>query len=144
MYIGTQWFYSIIGTSVFVISSVSSLKNNTKISIVRKIDRKKNIFKLVYGEYIALEKIENIYAKHPIVAQFYLRGDSLHHSLVGIVVPDPEELADLSPFSIDNGLLTPTLKVKRPQARKHCEVQIAELYEELGAANGSTAATARL
>ncbi|KAG1139316.1 hypothetical protein G6F36_015961 [Rhizopus arrhizus] len=35
------------------------------------------------------------------------------------------------PFSIENDLLTPTFKVKRPQAKKYYEAQIAELYERI-------------
>lgn len=147
------------------------------------IDRKKNIFKLAQGEYIAPEKIENVYAKESVIGQIYLHGDSLQSCLVAIVVPDPETLvavvaaklphihakklsfaelckepqvADLvlaamtkvgkqsklngfeqakaiflesEPFAVENDLLTPTFKVKRPQAKKHYEAKIAELYD---------------
>ena len=54
------------------------------------IDRKKNIFKLSHGEYIAPEKLENIYSSNPYVQQIAVHGDSFQSSLVAIVVPDPE------------------------------------------------------
>ena len=50
------------------------------------IDRKKNIFKLSQGEYIAPEKLENIYKlTHTSVGCVYVYGDSFKSCLIGIV-----------------------------------------------------------
>ncbi|KAL3875983.1 hypothetical protein ACJMK2_033876 [Sinanodonta woodiana] len=142
------------------------------------IDRKKNIFKLAQGEYIAAEKIENTYMRSQFVAQCFVEGDSLQPYIMGVIVPDEEVLfkwagekgltkdfrqlcasekvksmilADilqtgktaklkgfeqvkdiiLHPelFSVENGLLTPTFKNKRPQLRTTFKSEIATLYK---------------
>ncbi|XP_061643760.1 long-chain-fatty-acid--CoA ligase 1-like isoform X1 [Phyllopteryx taeniolatus] len=142
------------------------------------VDRKKHIFKLSQGEYIAPEKIENVYVRSDGVAQVFVHGDSLQSFLVAVVVPDHDFLcgwtkrtmgvegsynalcsrADVKAailddmvrlgkeaglksfeqvkaiclhpelFSIDNGLLTPTLKAKRNELRQHFRSQMDELY----------------
>jgi long-chain acyl-CoA synthetase len=132
------------------------------------IDRKKNIFKLAQGEYVAAEYLETVYTRSPFVEKIFVFGDSLKNYLVAIVVPDPENLIpaaaqqgikdtdikelcrnpaikkfvynslmkvaekaklkgfekvknihlDHEQWTPENGLLTPTLKAKRPELKK--------------------------
>lgn len=56
------------------------------------IDRKKAIFKLSQGEYVAPEKIEAVLCRNAKIAQAFVDGDSLKPCLVAIIVPDKESV----------------------------------------------------
>jgi long-chain acyl-CoA synthetase len=67
---------------------------------LRIVDRAKAMFKLSQGEYVAPEKIENICLKSSFIAQIFVYGDSLHSTLVGVVVPN---IDNLRTWAKDNG-----------------------------------------
>ena len=68
---------------------------------IKIIDRAKNIFKLSQGEYIAPEKLENVYIQSPFIQQIFVYGDSLQYYLVSIIVIEPSTVKS---WAAENGL----------------------------------------
>lgn len=62
---------------VFMWTDVNCMCVCTQNGTLKIVDRKKHIFKLAQGEYIAPEKIENVYIRSDAVAQVFVHGDSL-------------------------------------------------------------------
>lgn len=56
---------------------------------IKIIDRAKNIFKLSQGEYIAPEKIENVFVQSDFVQTAWIYGDSLRDYCVAFLVIEP-------------------------------------------------------
>ena len=60
---------------------------------LRIIDRAKNIFKLMQGEYVAPEKLENIFIQSKLISQAWIHGDPTKDFIVALLVVDPNHLA---------------------------------------------------
>jgi long-chain acyl-CoA synthetase len=144
---------------------VCKINKDGSISVV---DRVKNIFKLSQGEYVAPEKLENIFVQSNFVAQAWVHGDSFHNYTVLFVVVSEDILKEWGSgdintddkvnqvfesikvlikehklnslerpgqimllregFSIENNMLTPTMKMKRIELKKKYEAEIIALY----------------
>jgi long-chain acyl-CoA synthetase len=57
---------------------------------LRIIDRAKHIFKLSQGEYIAPERLEDVYIRSQWVAQIFIDSLSSETTIVAVVIPDEE------------------------------------------------------
>merc|ERR1711957_171764 len=57
---------------------------------IKIIDRKKEIFKLAQGEYIAPSKLEAVYSKNQWVTNMCIYGNSFKTFIVGVIVPNRE------------------------------------------------------
>ena len=145
------------------------------------VDRKKYIFKTSLGEYIAPEKIENVYEIHELVQIAFVDGDSTKPKIVAVIIPDQElfvkwaasigkgnlsfaelltdedttskflrvindhakkmlngfelladiRLVDVT-LTVENDLVTPTFKKKRPSLHHHFSSTFQAMYKQIG------------
>merc|ERR1712070_918369 len=63
---------------------------------IKIIDRAKNIFKLAQGEYIAPEKLENVYIQSPYIAQVFVHGESTEAWLMAVCVAEKPEVKKMA------------------------------------------------
>ncbi|MDB4613049.1 long-chain fatty acid--CoA ligase [Candidatus Pelagibacter sp.] len=117
-------------------------------------DRKKDIIVSAGGDNISPAKIENMITNEPEIDQCMVYGDNKNY-LVALIVPSKDFLHEKEKinnviekinkkltllekikkiqlidenFSIENGLMTPTMKVKRKKVKEKYKIQLEELY----------------
>ena len=115
-------------------------------------DRKKDIIVNLGGDNISPSKVENILCLNEFIKQSFVYGDKKNY-LVAIIVADKETNKDKikliieninknltliekikkfilihEEFTIENGMLTPTLKLKRKEIIKNYKQQLENLY----------------
>ena len=117
-------------------------------------DRKKDIIVTAGGDNISPAKIENLITNEPEIDQCMVYGDKKNY-LVALIVPSKDFLNDKEKinnviekinekltllekikriqlinenFSIENGLMTPTMKVKRKKVIEKYKNQLEKLY----------------
>ncbi len=117
-------------------------------------DRKKDIIVNAGGDNIAPSKIENLLSNYPDIIQSYIYGDKKNYLVALIVVAKELENkkgkvqffvdkvnSELSiiekikkfiiidtPFTVENEMLTPTMKIRRHQVKKIFGDQLEKLY----------------
>ncbi|KAK4437813.1 Long chain acyl-CoA synthetase 2 [Sesamum alatum] len=70
---------------------------------LKVIDRKKNIFKLSQGEYVAVESIESVYSRCPLITSIWVYGNSFESFLVAVVVPEKKALEEWAANNQEKG-----------------------------------------
>jgi long-chain acyl-CoA synthetase len=117
---------------------------------IRITDRKKDFIKLVGGMMVAPARVEALLTAEPAIAQAVVAGEG-ENALVALLVPAEGKADELDaavtrvnkrlagherirrwakldePFTIENGLLTPSLKTRRKQVLQHHSALIRAL-----------------
>ncbi|GIX61886.1 long-chain-fatty-acid-CoA ligase [Babesia caballi] len=96
---------------------------------IKIIDRRKNLFKLVQGEYVSPERVEGILIGCPLISQVFVTGNSTEVYPVAIVVPDE---AELQYWAADHGMSGLSVQeiCQKPELKGAILEQMSKVYEE--------------
>ena len=64
------------------------------------VDRINNVLKLSQGEFVAISRLEALYATSPFIDQIYLYGSGEQAFLLAVVVPDYERIGSADPGQV--------------------------------------------
>ena len=82
-------FYTEYGRHWFKSGDIGEMTEDGQLKI---IDRKKDLVKLQFGEYVSLGKVEAALKACPVVNNICIYGDSFKSYCVALVEPDPNSL----------------------------------------------------
>ncbi|TVU12478.1 hypothetical protein EJB05_46128, partial [Eragrostis curvula] len=92
------------------------------------IDRKKNIFKLSQGEYVAVENLENVYGVLQEIDSIWVYGNSFESYLVAVVNPNQQELER---WAAQNGITGSFAELcENSRAKEHILAELAKIAKE--------------
>nr|UBK24467.1 LACS4 [Paeonia ostii]WMY82091.1 LACS4 [Paeonia sp.] len=92
------------------------------------IDRKKNIFKLSQGEYVAVENLENIYGLVSAIDSIWIYGNSFESFLIGVVNPNKQALEH---WAEENGITGDFDSLcENPKAKEYIIGELSKLGKE--------------
>ncbi|SFP02899.1 fatty acid CoA ligase FadD9 [Amycolatopsis arida] len=57
------------------------------------VDRRKNVLKLAQGEFVAVARLEAIFAASPLIHQIFVHGNSTRSFLLAVIVPSREAIS---------------------------------------------------
>ncbi|VAI82564.1 unnamed protein product [Triticum turgidum subsp. durum] len=92
------------------------------------IDRKKNIFKLSQGEYVAVENLENIYGVLPEIDSIWVYGNSFESFLIAVINPNQQALEN---WAGQNGITGNLEEVcENTKTKEHFIAELAKAAKE--------------
>ncbi|KAF3779723.1 Long chain acyl-CoA synthetase 4, partial [Nymphaea thermarum] len=92
------------------------------------IDRKKNIFKLSQGEYVAVENLENVYGSCAATDAIWIYGNSFESFLVAVVNPNKESLEQWAEENGESGDFT--VLCGNPKAKEYMLGELNKIGKE--------------
>ncbi|MEU9485637.1 carboxylic acid reductase [Streptomyces decoyicus] len=91
------------------------------------IDRRNNVLKLSQGEFVALAKLESVFATSPLVHQIFLYGNSSRAYLLAVVVPTHSAIEQAS----DEPALKATISGSLQRIAKEARLNSYEIPRDL-------------
>jgi long-chain acyl-CoA synthetase len=95
---------------------------------LKVIDRKKNIFKLSQGEYVAVENLENVYGVLQEIDSIWVYGNSFESCLVAVVNPNQQVLEH---WAEQHGITGNFAELcKNSRAKEHILTELTKIAKE--------------
>lgn len=93
------------------------------------VDRINNVVKLAQGEFVAISRLEVLYATSPGIEQIYVYGNSTQAFLLAVVVPDRAAAGSQDPTEVRAAVLASMQRIAADADLNHYEIPRDVLVE---------------